>query len=182
MEQYIAQNKDYKFPHYLNAILVALIVILFLILLCLLFVVSPMTIVGDSMQNTLIEGDHIFLLKVFYDYTYGDILIFKKDSLSDKKIIKRVIGMPGDYIRYDIIEKCWYRNDQKLIEDYVKCEYTDYYLDSSYIKSELTSEKGLLVEDNSLFILGDNRVVSNDSHIYGCISMDLIVGKYLFTY
>lgn len=182
MEQYIADNKSFKFPEYFNKILIVLTALLFVVLICLLFVVSPMTIKGPSMQNTLHEGDHIFLQKVFINYTYGDILIVQKEATTEKKVIKRVIAMAGDYIKYNQAEKAWYRNGEKLIEDYVSCEYNDSYLDSSIVKSELLSEKGLLVKEGEIFILGDNRTISNDSHIYGCISTKQIVGKFLFKY
>ena len=155
----------------INIILVVIIVILAFILISMTFLWTPMTVVGPSMNNTL------------YKYTYGDIIVFEKIE-NEKNVIKRVIGLPGDRLRYDTIEKAWYRNGEKLSESYVTEEYYSSYLDSSRasVKSQLISSDGYLVEEDKLFVLGDNRNVSNDSHIYGSIDKSQILGKYLFGY
>ncbi|MCR4874237.1 MAG: signal peptidase I [Clostridia bacterium] len=166
-----------------NITLVVIIVILAFILISMTFLWTPMTVVGPSMNNTLHDGEKIILLTALYKYTYGDIIVFEKIE-NEKNVIKRVIGLPGDRLRYDIIEKAWYRNGEKLEEEYVLEDYLSTYLDSSRaaIKVQLISSEGYLVEEDKVFVLGDNRNVSNDSHIYGSIDKSQILGKYLFGY
>ncbi len=181
MENNVKTAKQAKFLTIFNIILVIIIVILALILVSMSFLWTPMTISGPSMEPTFQDGDKIILLTSFYKYTYGDIIVFEKIA-EEKNVIKRVIGLPGDYMKYNESEKAWYRNGEKLVEDYVVCEYTDTYLSISEIKSALTSQDGYLVEEDHLFVLGDNRINSDDSHRYGAISSSQIKGKYLFRY
>ena len=166
-----------------NIILVVIIVFLALILVSMSFLWTPMTVIGPSMDTTLYNGEKIILLTAWYKYSYGDIIVFEKIE-NEKNVIKRVIGLPGDYLRFDTTEKAWYRNGEKLIEEYVTAEYIDTYLDGARasIKAQLISEEGYLVEEDKVFVLGDNRNVSNDSHIYGSIDKSQILGKYLFGY
>ena len=165
----------------INTILVIVIVLLLIVLCSINTIWSPFTIKGASMQETLHEGDKIVIIEKWYELTYGNIIVFEKDN--EKKVIKRIIGMPNDVIRFDNLTYTWYRNDVALDEPYVTCAYNNNYLTSltSSVFTELTTT-GLTVKENELFVLGDNRIESNDSHIYGCISQDAIIGKYLFTY
>ena len=167
----------------INIILVVVICILALVLISMSFLWTPMTVNGPSMNDTFHDGDHIILMTAWYKYTYGDIIVFNKIE-QDKNVIKRVIALPGDYIRFDTTELAWYRNGIKLDEDYVSCAYLPSYLDmtKSDVKAALCSSQGYLVEVGKLFVLGDNRMNSNDSHVYGAIDEDQIKGKFLFRY
>ena len=142
-----------------------------------------MTVAGPSMNDTFHDGDHVILLTALYKLHYGDIIVFEKIE-QDKNVIKRVIGLPGDYIRFDQTEKKWYRNGEALDEPYVSCDYTITYFSgtSSALKSAICSQDGYYIEEDHVFVLGDNRINSNDSHIYGSINMSQIKGKYLFKY
>ena len=168
----------------INITLIVVIAILAFVLISMTFLWTPMTVNGPSMNNTLHDGEHIILLTAWYSYNYGDIIVFKKDD--EKNIIKRVIGLPGDHIRFDVDELAYYRNGEKLVEDYVSCEYTKYYIEDPNIKADvkkgLCSSEGYLVEEGKLFVLGDNRTNSNDSHRYGSIDETQLIGKYLFGY
>ena len=167
----------------INIVLIVVICILAFILISMTFLWTPMTVIGPSMNNTLYNGEKIILITALYKYTYGDIIVFEKIE-NEKNVIKRVIGLPGDRLRYDTVEKAWYRNGEKLVEDYVPEEYSSTYLESARaaVKIQLLSEEGYLVEEDKVFVLGDNRNVSNDSHIYGSIDKSQILGKYLFGY
>ncbi len=167
----------------INIVLVVIIAILALVLISMSFLWTPMTVSGPSMEETLQNGDKVILLTALYKIHYGDIIVFEKTE-DDKNVIKRVIGLPGDHVRFSMEEKAWYRNGTKLNEDYVTCKYGGSYwqkTDAS-LKEQMLSEDGYLVEDDHLFVLGDNRINSNDSHIYGAISKSQIKGKYLFKY
>ncbi len=170
----------------INIILVVIIVILALILISMSFLWTPMTVKGVSMNDTLHEDEHIILITAWYKYTYGDIIVFNRTTYDDqeKHIIKRVIGLPGDYIRFDENELAFYRNGEKLVEDYVFGNYQSSYMDYSRteIKNALCSQNGYLIEEGKVFVLGDNRMKSNDSHVYGAIDKTQIIGKYLFVY
>lgn len=124
---------------------------------------------SGSMIPTLNNNDRLIATRIWDkdDIKRGDILIFDSEELGEK-LIKRVIGLPGDHI--DIVNGVVSVNGQKLDEDYVKNN-------KSYTNS-------FDVPDNKLFFLGDNRSISYDSRYWDdpYIDKSFVEGKAKFRY
>lgn len=154
--------------------------------LLLTFFVNISVVVGGSMNPTLKDGDRL-LIAHSDSIEYGDVVAVWAAHLNNRDtgekgeyIVKRVIGLPGDVIDIDD-NGTVYRNGGALREDYIN-------------PFEIYENKGnasfpLTVEDNCVFVLGDNRnhstdsrfVNTGDSDIYvGCIDQRYIMGKAVF--
>ena len=122
-----------------------------------------------SMQPTLYAGEFLLVNKLAYKLgtpNYGDIIVFPYPRDPKERYIKRVIGLPGDRVR--IVEGRVTVNGQSLEEPYIAAH-------PAY-NGEWT------VPDGSLFVLGDNRNQSSDSHVWGFVSIDKVVGKAIVIY
>lgn len=156
------------------------IIILIFVILIRVFVASPVRVSGQSMEPTL-EGGEIMLeyklQKKLKGINRGDIVVVQTDS---NKIIKRVIGLPGETIKYDI-----------TTDDEGNITSAKLVVDGAVISEEYLSEEALIntcrgtynlcdktftVSDNHYFVMGDNRRVSNDSRMIGEIPYDKIKG------
>ena len=179
----LLDNGNEKKSRRLNLINVALsviIVLLVLVIITLLFFVTPMSVSGRSMYPTYDTGDKVLLAKVGFSLDRGDVIVFKIPG-NDSPPIKRIVGLPGDVIYFDI-DKMDYTVNGKPIDDYAeKTGYDSNYFMSGDVSAALTTT-GIPVGENQLFVLGDNRNDSLDSHIYGCIEQDWIVGKVILNY
>lgn len=165
-----------------NIMLSAVIVVLVLIIVTLIFFLTPMTVSGQSMYPTYDEGDRVLLSKVGYTVQRGDIIVFRIPG-NDNPPIKRVIGLPGDVIFFDITNRYYTVNGEQPDDYPVEVGYSaDYFYTSEREVYTALTTTGLTVGENQLFVLGDNRNVSNDSHVYGCISQDWIIGKVILNY
>ena len=149
--------------------LLAVIMVVFLLLFRIV-VVS-----GSSMYNTLWDGDWLLVVSnVFYgEPEYGDIIVASKDSFNDgEPIIKRVIATEGQTVDIDFETGTVYVDGVILNEE--------------YIYSPTTDDEGmkfpLVVEENCVFAMGDNRGVSNDSRYpaIGLIDQREILGRAVF--
>ncbi|NET50998.1 MAG: signal peptidase I [Merismopedia sp. SIO2A8] len=138
-----------------------------------LFVAEPRFIPSDSMVPTLAVGDRLVVEKVSYRFhtpRLGDIIVFHPPEIlqqlfgydTDQAFIKRVIGTPGDTIR--IADGRVYRNDTPLDEDYIAAN-PNYVLDPVQVPA------------HAYFVMGDNRNNSNDSHVWGFLPEDRIIGR-----
>lgn len=139
------------------------------------FVFTPVTVVGQSMYPNLHSADHLILNKFIYDFTEPDrfdIVVFH--ATKEEDYVKRVIGLPGDKISY---------HDDKL---YVNGKAVpEPYLDK--LKKQTpglftNNFSTVTVPDDQLFVMGDNRPISNDSRMFGTISEDKVIGKAMFCY
>ena len=142
------------------------IIIVVVIVLLKIYVISPIRVNGTSMDPTLKNGDIMILNKIGYRITKikrFDIVVIK---YKDELLIKRVIGLPGEKIKYE--NNTLYVNDKALDEEF----------DKTYTYNFSLKEIGsTTVPDNSYFVLGDNREVSKDSRSIGFIDREDIVGK-----
>lgn len=126
------------------------------------YIVTPAIVDGDSMNNTLLDGQIVILNKITYrfnDVNRFDIVVIENREDNDK-IIKRIIGLPNEKIRY--IDNKLYIND-KLIE--------------TNLSFKKTQDFEYETKNDEYFVLGDNRVVSKDSRILGNFKKEDIVGK-----
>ena len=131
------------------------------VLLLKTFVVSPIIVNGDSMNNTLKDNDIMLLNKLSYhfeDIERFDIVVLKDE---DGYLIKRVIGLPGDIIYY--MNNNLYVNGVKTKEDFAHGN-TDFFGE-------------VHLKDNEYFVLGDNRENSLDSRKMGAFNRKQILGK-----
>ena len=126
------------------------------------FIVTPVMVNGDSMYSTLKDNQLLLLKKYDHSFERGEIIVF---NYNNSKLVKRVIGMPGETIKYE--DGNLYINDN-LIEDEFSKITKDY-------KYEGT------IPENHYFVLGDNRNYSLDSRIIGPIKKDDIVGATSFS-
>lgn len=122
---------------------------------------------GNSMNPTLSDGDVLVLFNS-RNCERGDLCCI---SWGNKKLLKRVIGLPGDEINMDIDGNV-YVNNEMIREPYV----------SEKALGECDIEFPCLVPENSFFILGDHRRTSIDSRnsAIGCVSNDQITGRVIF--
>ena len=125
---------------------------------------------AESMLPTLEPNDRVLIHKKAYEESTpkrGDIIIFNPVSeLREQNytlpFVKRVIGLPGEII--EIKNGKVYINNQPIAEDYI-AEPPKYTSNPSKIP------------ENSYFVLGDNRNNSYDSHYWGYVPKELIIGK-----
>ncbi len=130
-------------------------------------VLPVVQITGTSMEPTLHEGDIVVLIKTD-NLKRGDLCAF---SYSNKILIKRVIGVPGDYI--DIDSEGNVSVNGKLIDE-------PYVTGKSLGDTDITYP--FQVPESQYFMMGDQRDTSIDSRntVIGCITTDQMVGKILF--
>lgn len=126
------------------------------------FIATPVRVDGDSMNKTFKNGDILILYKLSKIKRF-DVIVLHEEK-DNEKIIKRVIGMPGDTVA--IKDGEIYINDEKIDDEYAYGMTTDY--DRITLKSD------------EYFILGDNRLISKDSRYFGPIKEKEIKGKVIF--
>lgn len=140
--------------------------IILAIILIRTFIVTPVRVNGTSMHPTLKDGEIMILNKidyVFNDIERFDIVVVKTDN---NKIIKRVIGLPGETLKYE--NNTLYVNGKEIEEPYLKEGTSDFNL------TELGYKK---LPKDCYFVMGDNRDNSNDSRLLGCIKEKNIEGS-----
>ncbi len=142
-----------------------------LLVFCLLrpFVIQAFFIPSGSMEPTLLEGDRILVNKFIYffrDPQPGEIVVFNAPpaaSTDDKDFIKRVVGTPGD--RLCVRDGALHRNGQRLDEPYIAEEpYYRWPYGVPPVPEQYVRDGCVVVPDDSLVMMGDNRNDSNDSH------------------
>jgi len=137
-----------------------------------IFIYQPVKVEGTSMMPCLEDQERIFVNKFVYrlePIERGDVVVFRYPRDPSKSYIKRVIGMAGDRIRIDSGQV--YVNDEPLDEDYVPPAYAD-----------ARSFQETIVPEQSYFVLGDHRSMSNDSRDFGPVNQSYIYGKAAFGY
>jgi signal peptidase I len=132
-------------------------------------VFARVRVLNISMQPTLFEGNIVLVNKLAYkfgDMKTGDVVIFHDPYNRQEDFIKRLIGKPGDQVTVNNGEV--YVNGNKLVEP--------------YIASEPAYSGVWQVPEDSIFVLGDNRNQSSDSHSWGFVPLTDVVGKALIVY
>lgn len=163
----VLQSIKYFFKEWILPVVIALIIVLFLNK----FVFILVTVPTGSMEETIIPGDRLFVNELFNvdDANRGDILVFKSDELDDKRLVKRLIGFPGETVEI--------KSDGSIYIDKEK-------LDEPYAVKTHGEDRIFIIPSNSYFFLGDNRPISYDARYWNepYISKDKVIGKVEFRF
>jgi signal peptidase I len=149
-----------------------LFVALILALLVRSVIAEPRFIPSDSMVPTLHIGDRLVVEKISYRLhppQFGDIIVFEpppqlqtQGYAKDQAFIKRIIGQPGQTVA--VQNGKVYLDNQPLQESYIAQP-------PNYLMPPVT------VPSNTYFVMGDNRNNSNDSHVWGFLPRQNIIGR-----
>lgn len=159
--------------------LVYIAVVAILALLWNAFLLSPLKIIGQSMNPALEEGDVVFVNKL--SYTFGDverfdIILFPYKYDNSRNLVKRVIALPNEKV--EIKDGVLYINDRELKEYYgIYIERSDGERSTAYV-----NWGPVTLGDDEVFVLGDNRNQSDDSRSsdVGLVKTEDIIGKVSF--
>jgi signal peptidase I len=138
------------------------------------YVVQQFAVEGESMLNTLQDGDRVLVNRLSYrlhDPRRGDVVVLKRfdsPNTPERDLIKRVIGLEGETVR---VTNCdVFINGQPLIEPYI---------DAAIQLSDGCGgdQAEITVPEDTVFVLGDHRGKSSDSRVFGAVPFDLLIGR-----
>lgn len=134
------------------------------------YVIEICKIPTPSMVPTIQVGDQVIVDKFYFKYfdhlRPGDIIVFRPppEAHSSENFIKRVVGLPGDKV--EIKNHITYVNDKPL--------------DERFITDQSKNNFGpIVIPQNDVFVMGDNRNSSYDSRAWGFLPMKNITGRTL---
>ncbi len=145
------------------------------------YVFTPVKVDGSSMYPTLHHDDSVILWELNYEPDLFDVIVFEYEP--DVYYVKRIIGLPGDTIRYE--QDQLYRNDEPILEPFLddgKQEigyfgsFTNDFTLEGICQFEVCDE----IPAGYYLVLGDNRQDSKDSRSIGLVKEDQILGKATF--
>ena len=123
---------------------------------------------GFSMRPTLQDGEFVLVSRLAYKFSQparGDIIVFRSTT-QELDLIKRVIGLPGDEVRVE--------SGRVIVNEQI--------LEEPYIAAPPSYTGRWQVPEGYLFVLGDNRNDSSDSHAWGVLPIGNVIGKGLVIY
>lgn len=137
-----------------------------------MFIFQPFIVSGSSMQNNFWDKDYLIIDELSYRFNppqRGDVIVFKYPMDQKQRFIKRIIGLPG--------EKIEIKNNQINITD--KNNQTIVLDESPYLHKGTVTIMDLRINlgEHEYFVMGDNRLVSYDSRMWGPLPEEMIVGK-----
>ncbi len=133
------------------------------------FCIARVRVENISMETTFTEGELLMVNKLNYKFSEpkrGDVVIFEAPKTPGEDYIKRMIGLPGDHI--EVKEGKLFINGNEITEE--------------WIHEPMIYSGSWDVPENSYFVLGDNRNHSSDSHSWGFVPRDNLVGNAFFRY
>lgn len=177
--------------------------VLLIVLLLRSFFMEPFRIPSGSMTPTLVQGDFILVNKFTYGLRLplvhskflplgeperGDVVVFRFPEDPRIDYIKRVVGVPGDRVRYD--DKALFLNGERVPHEFVGTYDGAYWFGARIFREYLPgAEHNILVRpqrnvagevvvpDGHYFVMGDNRDASKDSRIWGFVPEENLVGR-----
>lgn len=150
------------------------------------FVSARVRVEGISMQPTLKNGEYMLVNRLAYRFgepQRGDIIIFRPPMYPESDFFERVLGMPNIHNIY----KDYVKRIIGLPGDTIKVESGILYVNGTplsevYIAAAPAYTGEWQVNDGYLFVLGDNRNNSSDSHTWGFLPLENVVGKAILVY
>ncbi|MBR3151313.1 MAG: signal peptidase I [Erysipelotrichaceae bacterium] len=154
-----------KFREFMTDLLEMLLISIVIVFLLRIFVLMPVVVDGRSMEPLLTNGDRGFSFVITRRISLErfDIVIVENEK-TDGKLVKRIIGMPGETIRCS----------GNLI--YIDGEL----LEQPFLQDVYTSDFEYVLAEDEYFCLGDNRDVSRDSRYYGPFRDKEILASHIF--
>jgi signal peptidase I len=149
-----------------------LLIAIGLALVIIVFLYQPVKVEGTSMAPLLSDQERIFINKFIYRFEpihRGDVVVFWYPLDRTKSFIKRVIALPGETV--EIRRGTVYVNGHPISEPYVPPQYEDL--------SDFGPEP---VPMDDYFLMGDHRISSNDSRVFGPVASRYIYGRAVFAY
>jgi signal peptidase I len=149
-----------------------LLIAIGLALVIIVFLYQPVKVEGTSMAPLLSDQERIFINKFVYRFEpirRGDVVVFWYPVDRTKSFIKRVIGLPGETV--EIRRGIVYVNEVPIAEPYVPAQYED-----------LNDFGPVRVKMDEYFVMGDHRISSNDSRVFGPVASRYIYGRAVFAY
>ncbi len=149
-----------------------LLIAIGLALVIIVFLYQPVKVEGTSMAPLLSDQERIFINKFVYRFEpiqRGDVVVFWYPLDHSKSFIKRVVGLPGETV--EIRQGAVYVDGKFVPEPYVPRQYED-----------LSDFGPKSVPPDSYFVMGDHRISSNDSRVFGPVGSGYIYGRAVFAY
>lgn len=137
------------------------------------FVLDSFVVIGDSMAPALTSGDYVFVNKLAYirnTPSRGDIVVVNFREMSDKKAIKRVVGLPNEWL--------FIENGTIYVTTEREGNRTEVgKLDTETYTADLSKGYSYRLDPHEYFLMGDNGLVSVDSRDLGPVDVYDIEGK-----
>lgn len=133
------------------------------------FFVRIVGVEGRSMVPTLQHGDKLIVSNIGYTPERGDIIILRKDTFMEEPIVKRIIALEGQEVKINFERGIVYVDGLAQEEPYINALTND----------EQDFDEPIIVPENCVFVMGDNRNDSTDSRTasLGCVDVRYIIGK-----
>ena len=156
------------------------------------FVFTPVLVSGHSMDPTMADRERVFALRS-KDIERFDIVTFPAPDEPKKSYIKRVIGLPGDKVKF--VNDQLFINGKEIKEPYLD-EFKSKLKEGEYLTTVLDQEGKIhsefalenlfdgndTVPEGKLFVMGDNRQISKDGRMIGYINIEDITGNVKFSF
>ncbi len=172
------KNKESKFKQvkeFTLEILRIIIISVAIIIPIRYYLVQPFYVKGASMEPNFYDHEYLLIDELSYrlrEPVRGEIIVFRFPLDKKQYFIKRIIGLPGETVKY--FEGRVYIYNEEHPEGFVLDEYE--YL-SEVLGKRHSSKDTINLKEDEYYVLGDNRDLSLDSREFGSVDNDLIIGR-----
>ncbi len=147
-----------------------LLLAVFIVIPFRMFVAQPFIVDGASMDPTFRDKQYLIVDELTYRFTppeRGSVIIFKYPNDPSKYFIKRIIGLPGETVKID--------NGQVTVINLARPE--GFVLTEPYVVFKKADSSTLKLSNDEYFVMGDNRLGSADSRMWGPVPKTDLIGR-----